>query len=206
MRTIIADDHPFIREGVSALLQSMGEYEVVAEAVDGLELITLIRQKKPDLVISDIAMPHLTGLEAIVEIKRWCPDCVIVVLTGLTARGMIAQLDQLEVAGIYLKSDRLDELRNALPHIMAGRILRSKSVAEMLKECSSSALSGREQQVLMGIARGENNAAIAEKLGISSNTVDKHRTNLMRKLNVHSAAELLAVAIRDGLMDQAKTL
>jgi len=206
VRAIIADDHPFIREGVSGLLRSLDDYTVVAEAVDGLELITQIRKHKPDLVISDIAMPHLSGLEAIVEINRWCPDCVIVVLTGLTARGMIGQLDQLNVNGIFLKSDRLDEMRHALPHIMAGRTLRSKSIETMLKDGASSAMSGREQQVLMGIARGENNAAIAEKLGISANTVDKHRTNMMRKLNVHSAAELLAVAIRDGLMDQAKTL
>ena len=210
VRTIIADDHPFIREGVAALLKNLNDYEVVAEAADGLELITQIRKEKPDLVISDIAMPHLSGLEATVEIKRWCPDCTIVVLTGLTARGMLAQLDQLGVAGIFLKSDRLDELRHALPHIMAGRKLRSKSVEAMLAENSDTslggALSGREQQVLMGIARGETNAVIGDKLGISANTVDKHRSNLMRKLGVHSAAELLSVAIRDGLMDQSKTL
>ncbi|MEL6934641.1 MAG: response regulator transcription factor [Pseudomonadota bacterium] len=206
VRTIIADDHPFIREGVVRLLQDLDDYVVVAQAADGLELITQIREEKPNLVICDIAMPHLSGMEAIVEITRWCPDCIIVVLTGLTARGMLAQLDQLEVEGIFLKSDKLDELRDALPSIMAGKTVRSQSIEAMLSENSTTALSGREQQVLMGIARGETNAVIGNKLGISANTVDKHRSNLMRKLKVHSAAELLSVAIRDGLMDQAKTL
>ncbi|MFN2099994.1 response regulator [Altererythrobacter sp. MF3-039] len=206
VRIIIADDHPFLRRGLKSLLADEPRFEVVGEAADGLELIAMMKQLHPDLVITDIAMPHLSGLEAVVEIERWCPECRIIVVTGLTGRGLMSQIDQTGVAGIFLKSDPVEQVRTAIDPIMEGKAVRSGSVLAILEEeDTSNTLTGREIQVLMGIARGKNNARIADRLGISASTVDKHRTNMMRKLDVHSAAGLLAIAVRDGLLDTSKT-
>lgn len=206
VRIIIADDHPFLRQGLKALFANDDRFEIVGEASDGLELVAKMKQLRPDLLITDIAMPHLSGLEAVVEIERWCPECQIIVVTGLTGRGLMSQIDQTGVAGIFLKSDPVEQIRTAIDPVLAGKPVRSGSVLAILQEESSSkTLTGREIQVLMGIARGENNTGIADRLGISASTVDKHRTNMMRKLDVHSAAELLAIAVRDGLLDTSKT-
>ncbi|MHA7872577.1 MAG: LuxR C-terminal-related transcriptional regulator, partial [Hyphococcus sp.] len=161
----------------------------------------------PALVFADIAMPYAGGLEAVDEIRRWSPNSRLVIMTGLTSRGLIAQAHASLVEGIFLKSDPPAELANAVPAILGGVRVYSKAVNTILKEAApAELLTGRERQVLLGICRGETNAVIAEQLGVSANTVDKHRTNMMRKLNVHSAAELLALALREGLMDQARTL
>ena len=206
VKIIIADDHPFLRQGMRSLLAQDQRFDIVGEARDGLELVALMKQLRPELLITDIAMPHMTGLEAIVETERWCPDCKTIVVTGLTGRGLISQIDQTGVAGIFLKSDPVEQIRTAIDPILEGKAVRSGSVLAILnEENTSNTLTGREVQVLMGIARGENNAIIAERLGISASTVDKHRTNMMRKLEVHSAAELLAIAVRDGLLDTSKT-
>lgn len=206
VKIIIADDHPFLREGLKSLLANDPRLEIVGEASDGLELVAMMKQVHPDLLITDIAMPHLSGLEAVVEIERWCPECRIIVVTGLTGRGLMTQIDQTGVAGIFLKSDPVEQIKTALDPILAGKSVRSGSVLAILdEEDTSDTLTGREIQVLMGIARGENNAVIADRLGISASTVDKHRTNMMRKLGVHSAAELLSIAVRDGLLDTSKT-
>ena len=206
VKIIIADDHPFLRQGMRSLLAQDKRFDIVGEARDGLELVALMKQLRPELLITDIAMPHMTGLEAIVETERWCPDCKTIVVTGLTGRGLISQIDQTGVAGIFLKSDPVEQIRTAIDPILEGKAVRSGSVLAILnEENTSNTLTGREVQVLMGIARGENNAIIAERLGISASTVDKHRTNMMRKLEVHSAAELLAIAVRDGLLDTTKT-
>ena len=109
--------------------------------------------------------------------------------------------------GIFLKSDPPEELFHAIPNILNGERVNSPAIDAILNEAMpADTLTTRERQVLLGISRGETNARIAERLGLSANTVDKHRTNMMRKLNVHSAAELLALAVRDGLLDSAKTL
>lgn len=207
-KVLIADDHPFMRQGLRALFEGQTQrFSVVGEAADGLELVALMKQQRPDLLLTDIAMPHLSGLEALVEVERWCPHCCIIVVTGLTGRGMMSQIDQTGVAGIFLKSDPVEQIKLAIEPALAGRSIRSEAVAAILEdEATASTLTGRELQVLMGIARGDNNAAIAERLGITANTVDKHRTNMMRKLGVHSAAELLALAVRDGLLETSRTL
>ncbi|MEO1242647.1 MAG: response regulator transcription factor [Pseudomonadota bacterium] len=204
---VIADDHAIVRQGVKSILRLHPEIEVVGEAANGVELVTLIKRHTPSLVFADIAMPYASGLEAVDEIRRWSPASRIVILTGLTSRALIAQAYAAPVDGIFLKSDPPEEMFNAIPEIIDGRRIYSASVRKILNETTLvDKLTARERQVLLGVAQGETNARIAERLGLSANTVDKHRTNMMRKLDVHSAAELLALAIRDGLLDAAKTL
>lgn len=204
---VIADDHAIVRQGVKSILRLHPEIEVVGEAANGVELVTLIKRHTPSLVFADIAMPYASGLEAVDEIRRWSPASRIVILTGLTSRALIAQAHAAPVDGIFLKSDPPEEIFNAIAEIIDGRRMYSASIRKILNEATLvDKLTARERQVLLGVAQGETNVRIAERLGLSANTVDKHRTNMMRKLDVHSAAELLALAIRDGLLDAAKTL
>lgn len=204
---VVADDHAIVRQGVKSILRLHPDIEVVGEAANGVELITLVKRYKPALAFADIAMPYASGLETVDEIKRWSPDSKLVILTGLTSRGLIAQAHAAPVDGVFLKSDPPEELFNAIPAILSGDRVYSTAIKAILDEAThADKLTARERQVLLGIARGETNAKIAERLGLSANTVDKHRTNMMRKLSVHSAAELLALAVREGLLDSAKTL
>lgn len=204
---VIADDHAIVRQGVKSILGHFDDLVVVGEAENGVELVTLVKRHAPALIFADIAMPYAGGLEAVDEIRRWSPKSRLIILTGLTSRGLVAQANAAPVDGIFLKSDPPEELSRAIPKILSGERVYSKSIEKVLSETSpSDLLTARELQVLSGICRGETNAKIAGRLGVSANTVDKHRTNMMRKLKVHSAAELLALAVRDGLLDQAQTL
>jgi len=204
---VIADDHAIVRQGVKSILANFTELKVVGEAANGVELVTLVKRHAPALIFADIAMPYAGGLEAVDEIRRWSPKSRLIILTGLTSRGLAAQANAARVDGIFLKSDPPEELALAIARIMNGERVYSKAIEKVLAETSpSDLLTARELQVLSGIARGETNTRIAGKLGVSANTVDKHRTNMMRKLNVHSAAELLSLAVRDGLLDAARTL
>ncbi len=204
---VIADDHAIVRQGVKSILANFSDLEVVGEAENGVELVTLVKRHAPALIFADIAMPYAGGLEAVDEIRRWSPKSRLIILTGLTSRGLVAQANAAPVDGIFLKSDPPEELALAIPKILNGERVYSKAIEKVLGETSpSDLLTARELQVLSGIARGETNAKIADRLGVSANTVDKHRTNMMRKLKVHSAAALLALAVRDGLLDPASTL
>ena len=204
---VIADDHAIVRQGVKSILASLSGFEVVGEAENGVELVALVKRHAPALVFADIAMPYAGGLEAVDEIRRWSPKSRLIILTGLTSRGLTAQAHAAPVDGIFLKSDPPEELAQAIPKILDGERVYSAAIEKILGETApADMLTSRELQVLRGISKGETNPKIAERLGVSVNTVDKHRTNMMRKLKVHSAAELLAIAVRDGLLDQARTL
>ncbi|WDI30153.1 response regulator transcription factor [Hyphococcus flavus] len=207
LTVVIADDHAIVRQGVKSILASLSDFSVVGEAENGVELVALVKRHTPALVFADIAMPYAGGLEAVDEIRRWSPNSRLIILTGLTSRGLAAQAHAASVDGLFLKSDPPEELAQAIPKIISGEPVYSTAIEKILSEAHpSDMLTARELQVLRGISNGETNARIAERLGVSAYTVDKHRTNMMRKLKVHSAAELLALALRDGLLDSASTL
>lgn len=207
LQAVVADDHAIVRQGVKSILSGLPDIEVIGEAENGVELVTLVKRHAPALVFADIAMPYAGGLEAVDEIRRWSPNSKLVILTGLTSRGLAAQAKAAMVDGIFLKSDPPAELAGAISKILNGERVFSQSIEKILAETApSDILTARELQVLQAISRGETNAKIADRLGVSANTVDKHRTNMMRKLKVHSAAELLSLAVRDGLLDPARTL
>ena len=207
VRTIIVDDHIIVREGLRHVLETMDGVVVVGEGENGLELVSLAKQQQPDLVFADIAMPYVNGLEGVEEIRRWSPASRIVLLTGLTSRALIAQAHAAPISGVFLKTDPLEEICAAIPRILDGEVVRSSNVEDIMRAgAPADKLSGRELQVLHAVARGETNAVIAERLNLSASTIDKHRTNMMRKLNVTSAAQLLSLAVRDGLLEPAKVL
>ncbi len=201
---VIADDHMLVRQSIRRILESADGFRVVGEADNGVSAVTLVKSHQPHLVILDIAMPQATGVEVIEEVRRWSPETKIAVITGMNSNAMLQHVYESGVEGVFLKAGDASGWVEDFLAICKGERRISDSVMKLVSDrAEKNALTGRERQILFGIARGETNAVIAERLGISANTVDKHRTSIMRKLGVHSAAALLARALRDGLLEGA---
>lgn len=184
------------------MLEATGRVEVVAEVADGLTAIAAIKRERPDLALLDLAMPHSNGIEVFAEARRWSPETRFVVFTGTATPGALAAMVGSGVHGVFLKTGDPAELTGALPRIMAGQQVIGRRAAEIVATMKAAvALSARELQVIQAVARGATNAEIAAALGISAKTVDNHRTNLMRKLGVHSTAELVMAGVRLGILD-----
>ena len=202
---LIADDHALIRQGVKGAMESDRRFTVIGDAEDGIKTIVAVRKHQPDILVLDIAMPYSNGIEVIGEVKRWSPNTKILILTGLTTGSLLRQAREAGAQAIYLKSDPMDAIVEAAVSIAEGGTSYSSRVAEVLNQPAlASLLTTRENQILQGILRGESIAAIAERYAISVNTVDKHRASIMRKFDVHSAGELMALAHREGLLETAK--
>ncbi|MGI3183582.1 LuxR C-terminal-related transcriptional regulator [Nioella aestuarii] len=206
---VIADDHAIVRAGLRTALETPGMVEtdgigVVAEAADGLQAISAVRQHRPHLLLLDVQMPHAGGLEVLLEARRWSPDTKIVILTGVMSVGKISELVSSGVDGLFSKGEDNTELYQQLPNILRGRRHIASSLVTMLENAPEAPeLTARERQTLNLIVSGQSNKEIAETLGISAKTVDRHRTSLMQKLDVHSVAQLIAYALREGLIDPA---
>ncbi len=206
---VIADDHEIVRQGLRTALETPGIVEhnglkVVAETGNGIDTIAEIKIHKPDLLLLDIAMPYADGTEVVPEIKRWSSDTRIVVITGSNGGGLVCNLIDAGVDGMFYKGATLDELYRKLPLILrGGRYIAEPFLNAMQQQGAAQSLTTRERQILNMIVAGKTNKEIAELLFISPKTVDKHRTSMMTKLNVHSLVELLAYALREGLIDPA---
>ncbi|MEZ5892457.1 MAG: response regulator transcription factor [Parvularculaceae bacterium] len=201
---VIADDHMLVRQSIRRILEKAGRFDIVGEADNGVSAVALVKSLQPVLLVLDIAMPQATGVEVIEEARRWSPGTKIAVVTGVNSASMLQHVYDSGVEGIFLKAGDTDSWADDFFAICEGERRIAEAVMPLVDEAGdSNALTGRERQILFGIARGETNAVIADRLGISANTVDKHRTKIMRKLGVHSAAELLARALRDGLLEGA---
>lgn len=201
-RVLIADDHAIVRNAVHMILTSMSGVEVVGEAENGIATVALTKRLKPDLLLLDVAMPHMGGLAAIGEVRRWSPETRVAVLTGINRATTLSELRASGAVGLLLKSCTPQELAEGLSAIIAGEEYIAESARELLDpDGPVAALTMRERQILNLAAQGRTNAEIARMLNISPKTVDNHRTNLMRKLDVHSAAELAVIALREGLLD-----
>lgn len=210
IRVLIVDDHAILREGIRALLNLYPEIEVVGEASDGLEAISKARQLQPDIILMDIAMPGLGGLEATIEIRKQCPNSRVVILTQHEDTEYIFPILKAGAAGYVLKKAVGTELVAAIRAVYSGGSFLYPSVAAAViegyihkgedVEPSYDRLSDREKQVLRLIAEGHSNREIAEMLSVSVKTVIAHRANLMEKLNIHNRTDLVKYAIRKGLI------
>lgn len=204
---VIADDHALLRDGIRQVLTSIDGIKVVAEAGDGLQAIALVRQHRPNLLSLDLAMPYAQGLAIFGEVRRWSPDTRILVFTGLTSVGILSELVAAGVDGLFLKRGDPEHMTRAIPLILKGGKVIAPEILELLEDNAPvTALTDRERQIISLIASGYTNKEIASQLGVSAKTVDNHRTNLMRKLDVRSAAELLSYALREGLLDASAQL
>ena len=211
---VIAEDHTILREGVKALLSSHPDLKVVGEAADGLEAIRCVQNHNPDMILLDLSMPRMTGLDAIKEIKRVTPKIKIVVLTVHNTEEYILSTLQAGADGYVLKDAHSTELMTAIRQVLDGRRYLSPSISgtiidgllEGKKESAIRSawdtLTQREREILKLVAEGHKNKDIADLLCISIKTVEKHRANLMDKLGLHNVAALTALAAEKGLINK----
>lgn len=213
-RIVIAEDHTILREGLRSLLSSSPEFEIVGEAKDGREAIGCVEKFKPDLILTDLSMPRMNGMEAIKEIKRQSPETKVLVLTVHKAEEYILATFRAGANGYLLKDSTHAELVMAVKKVLSGKQYISPEISEKVIEgylegkkilksrTSWETLTQREREILKLIAEGYKNKEIAEDLCISPKTVEKHRANLMEKLDLHSIQALTAFAIEKGLVSK----
>jgi len=212
-RVLIAEDHTLLRAGLRALLLQDPNLEIVGEADNGRDAIRAIGNLKPHLVLMDLSMPGMNGIEAISDIKRRYPDTRVLVLTIHKTDEYIHESLRAGADGYILKDATHDELRVAIRSVLNGKVYLSPDISSSVisgylggsrTDCSISgpwdSLTHREREVLKLVAEGHPNRYIAEYLCLSIKTVEKHRSNLMKKLDLHNASTLTAYAIEKGLL------
>ena len=211
-RIVIAEDHTILREGLRALISSQEDLEVVGEAGDGREAVRQVEDLMPDLILMDLSMPKMNGIEAIREIGRRIPQTRILALTVHKTEEFILEVLQAGADGYIPKDASSNELMMAIRSVLMGKRYLCPSVSRVVIEgylesrrTPESAtpwdtLTKREREILKLIAEGYKNKEIADYLCISVKTVEKHRANLMKKLDLHSAAALTAYAMERGLV------
>jgi RNA polymerase sigma factor (sigma-70 family) len=202
-RIVLVDDHNLVRSGMAALLRQDGRFDVVGEATNGLEALEKLREVSCDLLIIDLAMPRLGGIEVIEEVRRRDKRTRILVLSMYDDAQFVARAIKNGANGYLLKHAMDGELFDAIEQVLAGDEFISQSIdREAFLEFTFDdfELTSREKEVLQLIAEGMTNTEIAEDLYISPHTVTRHRANLMKKLNVHNRVELVKVASSRGLI------
>lgn len=211
---LIADDHTILRAGLRSLLSMVSNFEVIGEADCGKSAILCAGQLKPDIIISDLSMPNSNGTEAIQRIKSRYPEIKILVLTVHKTEEHVHGALKAGADGYILKDDSSEELIQAINNILAGNTHLSSSIcsnvvmgylADTNNKADSSPseqLTIREREVIKLIAEGYKNKEIAEYLSISLKTVEKHRSNMMKKLDLHSTSSITSYAIKNGLVSQ----
>ncbi len=211
IRIVIADDHDLLREGIRALLAPTEDILVVGEAADGAAAVELCSKLDPDVVLMDIAMPGLGGLEATLELRRTCPRCRVLVLTQYGDREYVRRFLKAGVAGFVLKKVAASALVNAIRAVQRGGFVLDPSIArEALDDGGKprraderdpyEALTDREKQVLKLVADGRSNKEVASVLGISVKTAMSHREHMMDKLDLHNRTDLVRFALRKGVL------
>jgi DNA-binding NarL/FixJ family response regulator len=212
IRTLIADDHTLLRNGICALLKDEPDITIVGEASDGREAVRLAGQLKPNVVLLDIAMPLLNGLEAARQIKREHPEIDVLVLTMYDNEEYFREMLEVGASGYIVKRAAASELVNAIRAVYRGEAVLSPAITRLLLEDylnhdihstrdDPKALSSREREVLQLIAEGKTSREIAEILSLSVKTVQSHRTSLMQKLDLHDRGDLIKYAIQKKIID-----
>lgn len=202
---LIVDDHAIVREGLRALLQTDPRITIVAEAPDGKRAIELARQLKPQIILMDISLPIINGIEATREITRKIPASKVLILSTASDRANVEAALQCGASGFLTKTSPSEEIFAAVRHAVSNSskgpfLCRAVQNQPAAARASKKHLSPREFQVLYLIAQGYSNKCMAPELGISMKTVEKHRESLMKKLNIHTTAGLTSYAIAEGVL------
>lgn len=224
IRLLLVDDHEVVRTGLKTFLESQGRFEVVAEAASGMEAIQRTLEMNPAIVLMDISMPGMDGLEATRQLKKMCPGSQILALTVHDDKHYFMEMLAAGASGYLTKQAAAEELVSALEAIAEGNVYLQPALARWLLEdyqwlssrrsaaaaaaieepqvepTSLDVLSARERQVLEMVAQGQSNLEIGQQLGLSHKTIARHRERIMKKLNLHSRTELVKFAIRTRLI------
>ncbi|MFA6426603.1 MAG: response regulator transcription factor [Phycisphaerae bacterium] len=210
IRIALADDHKVLRHGLSKAFSNEKDMEVVGEAENGYEIIELVKKTTPDVIIMDIAMPGMNGIDATRQIIKELPDIKIIALSMHSGKKMVHEMFKAGAKGYLLKDCEYDELINAIRIVMTDKTYLSPAITEVVVENmlnpseaegknAFAVLSDRERQVLQLLAEGKTTKQIARTLHVSPKTVEGHRTKIMNKLDIDSVANLTKYAIREGL-------
>ena len=211
IRLMIADDHKMMREGLRALIEKEEGMTVVAEAENGREAISLAQKAAPHVVVMDVAMPDLNGIEATRRLTRDYPNVKVIALSAHPDRHFVTEMLKAGAAAYILKQTAYEELTRAIREVMNGRTYLSPSVTQGIVDSyvrsspkrgdnpAFATLTDREREVLQLTAEGRSTKEIADDVSVSVKTVETHRRNIMEKLNLHSIAELTKYAIREGI-------
>lgn len=212
LRILVADDHEVVRHGVRSLLEGHPGWEVCAEAADGREAVEKAIQLKADVVILDIGMPNLNGLEATRQILRSVPQARVLILTMHESEQVVREVLEAGARGFLLKSDAGRDLVAAVEALQRHKTFFTSKVAEMVlesflknkprpaNETEREILTPREREIVQLLAEGKSTKEVAVALGLSVKTAETHRSNIMRKLNLHSISELVLYAVRNNIV------
>jgi DNA-binding NarL/FixJ family response regulator len=208
IKIILADDHKIVRQGLRTLLEQEADLQVMAEADDGRMAVRLARELSPEVVIMDVGMPDLNGIEATRQVLAECPGVKVIALSMHSDRRFVMNMLKAGASGYLLKDSAFEELATAIRMVLNNKIYLSTEIANIVikdylqgggDETVFSVLSPREREVLQLMAEGRSSRQIADHLNISIKTVETHRMQIMHKLEIYSVAELTKYAIREGL-------
>ncbi len=211
LRIILADDHPIVRAGIREAIKELPDVEVVGEVTDGREAVSLVKTTRPNVVLMDISMPGLNGLDATERIVKEFPEVRVIILSRHDEEAYVWRALKLGAAGYVLKKAVIAELKAAVQRVAHGEIYLSKDVSKRLRDVSSlqhmargrgpvEQLSMRQREILQLIAEGQTTKAIAIILKVSPKTVEYHRAQLMKRLNIFDIPGLVRFALRSGLV------
>ena len=202
MKIVVVDDHEIFRLGLRALLEAESGFEVIGEAENGKSALKIIADTLPDVIILDYAMPGLSGLEIMQILRQRLSPAKVILLTASKSESVLSEALNAGANGLILKQDASNQLVQAVESVANGEKIISSSIIPLVKRFDMlSKLTNRERQVLRLIANGYRNKEIAEDLNVALKTVDSHRTNLMRKLNLHNLTDLIEFVNKSGLND-----
>jgi two-component system response regulator NreC len=210
-RIVLGDDHPVVRKGLRAILEGEPDLEVVAEASDGLQTVRLVERLKPDVLLVDLMMPGMNGLEVARQVTTRSPGTRIVLLSMHAAEGYVMEALRSGAAGYVLKDASADELVQAIRAVVSGRrylspVLSERAVDTYVQKATEAGpathemLTGREREVLQLVAEGHTSSEIGARLGLSPRTVETHRASLMRKLGLRTQTDLIRYALRHAIL------
>jgi DNA-binding NarL/FixJ family response regulator len=212
IRIVLADDHTVVRKGLRLLLESQSGFVVIADAADGRETVALVEKHQPDVVVMDVAMPILNGIEAARQISTRHPQTAIVFLSMHSDESYVLKALKSGARAYLLKDSAEYDLINAIKAVSEGKAFFSPAISKMLVEDymrqmrekdvedSYELLTTREREILQLLAEGKNNKDVAALLNLSPYTVETHRANIFQKLNLHSTADLILYAVRKGVI------
>jgi len=213
---LLVEDHTIVRQGLRLIIEATGDFQIVGEAKTGREAVFMARNLQPEVIVMDIAMPLLNGLQATRQILKDSPAAKVLILSAHSDPEYVEQVVEAGALGYLVKQSSGDVLATAIPEVRKGKTFFTPSIAKLLKEDyqksrdgvglrkkSTMELTSREAELLQMIAEGHVNKQIASELGISVKTVEKHRQHLMEKLNIHDIAGLTRFAIATGIIESS---